>query len=270
MSSNSYRGRIAPSPTGYLHLGHAKTFWTAYERCRNQSGYLIYRDEDIDPNRCKKEFSQAALEDLSRLGITWDEGPILQSTRLPLYIDKLRMLIGLGLVYPCSRSRKDIREYRSTRFSSEGEPLFPREWQPHTAGQPYDLDLTINWRFRVDETDSVRFTDLKQGIQSFQGQVDFADFLVWRKEGVPAYELAVVVDDIAMQITEIVRGCDLLTSTARQWLLYGAFGAIPPNFFHEDLVCNSDGEKLAKRNHSLSLRALFDQGYDQESIRKLV
>lgn len=270
MSSESYRGRIAPSPNGYLHLGHAKTFWTAFKRCRDASGHLIYRDEDIDPNRCKKEYSDAAVEDLTRLGITWDEGPLLQSERIKLYAEKLTSLIKLNLVYPCSKSRREIREYSGLKKSPFGETLFPKSWSLPENNDSYALDRSINWRFRVHETDLIEFIDLKQGPQVFRGRTDFADFLVWRKEGVPAYELAVVVDDIDMKITEVVRGQDLLLSTARQWLLYKAFNATPPVFYHEDLVNGADGKRLSKRSRSIALRTLFEQGHDRESLFKSI
>jgi glutamyl-tRNA synthetase len=269
MNSRPYRGRIAPSPTGFLHLGHAKTFWSAYQRCRNAEGWLIYRDEDIDPHRCKDEFSTAAIEDLKQLGINWDEGPIRQSERIPRYAQALVDLIGSGLVYPCEHSRKHIKDSQGLLTQSFEEPLFPIELRPKQNNSPPPMDLSKNWRFKVSEHALIRFEDRKQGSQAFRGQKDFGDFLVWRKEGVPSYELAVVVDDIEMQITEVVRGKDLLLSTARQWLIYDALGAAPPAFCHEDLVRDETGERLAKRKDSLAIRTLFSKGHTQVSLEKL-
>ena len=269
MNSSLYRGRIAPSPTGFLHLGHAKTFWSAYQRCRDARGLLIYRDEDIDPHRCKDEFSKAAIDDLKQLGIIWDAGPIKQSERLSHYTKALGILIEAGMVYPCLHSRKQIKEYLPLISKNTEEPLFPLELRAKPELHTPRIDLSKNWRFKVDENALIQFEDRKQGPQVFEGQKDFGDFLVWRKEGVPSYELAVVVDDIEMNITEVVRGKDLLVSTARQWLIYESLGETPPTFYHEDLVKDETGERLAKREDSLALRTLFSKGHTQESLQKL-
>lgn len=269
MSELTYRGRIAPSPTGYLHLGHAKTFWTAFERCQDANGFLIYRDEDIDFHRCKENFSQAAIEDLKHLGIKWDEGPIKQSERSAIYIEALEKLVSLGLAYPCESSRKDIKEHPDTALSPEGEPIFPKSLRPHHSSVSFPLNLKTNWRFKVPDHRCVSFTDGRQGINSYTCNSDFGDFLLWRKEGMPSYELAVVVDDIEMHITEVVRGADLLVSTARQLLIYEALQASPPEFYHEDLVTDESGERLAKRKDSLALRTLFADGHSSDSIRRM-
>ena len=262
-----YRGRLAPSPTGYLHLGHAKTFWTAFERCRDADGTLIYRDEDIDFHRCKESFSQAAVEDLKELGINWDEGPIKQSLRTAQYVAVLEKLVSMNLAYPCNSSRKTIKEHPDTKLSRDGESIFPKSLRPAPFLPIESVNLNTNWRFKVPENRMVTFTDGKQGAISYECHVDFGDFLVWRKDGMPAYELAVVADDIDMGITEVVRGADLLVSTARQLLIYEALDAIPPEFYHEDLVTDDSGERLAKRKDSLAIRTLFAQGYTSESIR---
>lgn len=269
MSEQPYRGRIAPSPTGYLHLGHAKTFWTAFERCQNAHGFLIYRDEDIDFHRCKENFSQAAIEDLKHLGLIWDEGPIKQSQRSAIYIEALEKLVSLGLAYPCESSRKDIREHPETILSPESESIFPKALRPQLPSASFPLNLKTNWRFKVPDHLCVSFTDGCQGIKSYNCQADFGDFLLWRKEGMPSYELAVVVDDIEMRITEVVRGADLLVSTARQLLIYEALEATPPKFYHEDLVTDKSGERLAKRKDSLALRTLFADGHSRDSIKRM-
>ena len=269
LNQPGYRGRIAPSPTGYLHLGHAKTFWSTFQRCRKAGGTLIYRNEDIDFQRCRDEFSQAAMEDLSQLGIHWEEGPFHQSQRIPLFVAALEKLVALDLVYPCQASRKLIREHPDTTQSPSGEAIFPKMLRTDTEDHRVPLDLNINWRFKVPDQVTMSFNDENLGPQTFESQVDFGDFLIWRKEGMPSYELAVVVDDIEMEITEVVRGADLLVSTARQLLIYQALGSEAPSFFHEKLVLDDSGERLAKQKDSLALRKLFQEGHDLDSLQEL-
>ena len=269
MSQRPYRGRIAPSPTGYLHLGHAKTFWTAYSRCREANGTLVYRDEDIDLHRCKAKYARAAVEDLRKLGLRWDEGPIRQSDRLNLYRAALETLAQAGHIYPCPYSRKQINESPDVRILSNGECLFPTSLRPPDGSYHPPLNYQTNWRFVVPGNRAIAYEDQKQGRQSYDTQKDFGDFLVWRKEGLPSYELAVVVDDAHMSISEVVRGADLLLSTARQLLIYEALEWKPPKFYHETLVTDDSGARLAKRHDSLALRILFEQGHTQKSIRAL-
>lgn len=268
-STNHYRGRIAPSPTGYLHLGHAKTFWTAFDRRNQAGGTLIYRNEDVDFQRCKDHFATAALEDLHQLGIQWDEGPYHQSQRTDLYVSNLEKLASLNLIYPSEVSRRQIREHPDTKLSETGEAVFPKALRAKGMVPRRPIDLEKTWRFKAPDSGHITFADKNLGPQSFECQIDFGDFVVWRKEGMPSYELAVVVDDIDMQITEVVRGADLLVSTARQLLIYEAMDVEPPNFFHESLVVDDSGERLAKRKDSLALRTLFAAGHTLETIKKL-
>ena len=269
LSPSHYRGRIAPSPTGYLHLGHAKTFWTAFQRCRQAEGTLVYRNEDVDFQRCKDHFADAAQEDLHQLGIRWDEGPFHQSQRTNLYRSALERLRELDLIYPCRASRKQIREHPETQLSEIGEVIFPTSLRAESSSSTQPTDLKTNWRYKVPASGQIDFIDQNLGPQSFTCQSDFGDFLVWRKEGMPSYELAVVVDDIDMRITEVVRGADLLISTARQLLLYNALESEPPQFFHEHLVLDESGERLAKQKDSLALRKLFADGHTLESLQNL-
>lgn len=279
-----YLGRLAPTPTGYLHLGHARTFHTAWKRARAEGGQLIYREEDIDALRCKAEFAQAAMEDLRWLGLDWNYGPDIggphapyrQSERTQLYIDAWKKLKDLGLIYPTKRSRKDLRIAAESGMAQQapvnedeqdGEPIFPPTWRPtQGTGMEEQEPGDFNWRFRVNDGESIEFTDGNFATQNFRAGLDFGDFLVWRRDGVPAYELAVVVDDIAMGVTEVVRGADLVRSTARQLLIYRALGAKPPNFYHCPLVRDESGQRLAKRSDSLSLRALKDSGKTPEEL----
>ena len=251
------QGRLAPTPTGLLHLGHALTFSTAHRRVRDAGGTLALRIEDLDPLRCKPDFARAAMEDLLWLGLDWDGEPVFQSTRRAGYFQAWQRLHAAGLIYPCTHSRRDI----ATLAPHEDEPVFPSIWRPEpAAGRALKTPSGVNWRFRVPDGERIVFFDGHYArIEKTVGR-DLGDFLVWNRDDVPAYELAVVVDDIAMGITEVVRGADLLTSTARQILLYRALGAPPPAWFHCPLVCDATGRRLAKRTGGLSLRELRDAG----------
>src|SRR6185436_11987838 len=220
----SYRGRLAPSPTGYLHLGHARTFWIAQQRAQAAGGTLVLRNEDLDRARCKPEFVTAMTEDLKWFGFHWQEGPDCggeygpyhQSQRMSLYREAFEQLRAAGLVYPCTCSRKDIQQALQAPHASDDEPIYPGTCRNRSlaAGE------RATWRFRVPDGEPVSFTDAARGPQTFIAGKDFGDFVIWRHDDFPSYQLAVVVDDDAMRITEVVRGADLLPSTARQLLLY--------------------------------------------------
>ena len=277
----SYRGRLAPSPTGLLHLGHARTFWTAYERARRAGGALVLRDEDLDPHRSRAEFAARALEDLRWLGIEWQEGPDVggpfapyaQSLRRGLYLGAWARLAAAGLIYPCACSRRDLA--RAAAAPHEGphapadEPLYPGTCRPPAGARPPSADRPAgaNWRFRVPDGEEVVFFDLGRGRQAFVAGRDFGDFVVWRRDDVPAYQLACAVDDGAMRVTEVVRGADLLKSTARQLLIMRALQCAPPAYYHCDLVTDERGHRLAKRHDALSLRHLRAAGVAPEQLR---
>lgn len=268
VQEKKYRGRIAPTPTGLLHLGHARTFALAAERCRNAAGTLIFRIEDLDTQRCKKHFADAAMEDLKSIGITWDEGPdvggphapYVQSENSAYFLKIWKRLKDAGAIYPCRRSRKDVAAAARAPHAEDenAEPIFPPEWRPSDPnfGKDFSDPGDYNWRFRVPDGEIIAFADALCGEQKFVAGRDFGDFVVWRRDGVPAYELAVVADDIRMEITEVVRGEDLLKSTARQLLIYRALGSTPPAWAHAPLVLDENGKRLAKRNDALSIRAL--------------
>jgi glutamyl/glutaminyl-tRNA synthetase len=268
-----YRGRIAPSPTGYLHVGHARTFWTAYERTRAAGGALVFRNEDLDPQRSRPEFARAMIEDLRWFGIQWQEGPDVggpfapyeQSRRMDQYRETWRRLHQSGCLYACTCSRKDLAEAAQAPHEMNDEPVYSRKCRGNcpTVTEP----AGYNWRFRVPDGRAVRFDDVHLGPQEFVSGGDFGDFVVWRRDDVPAYQLAVVADDAAMQITEVVRGADLLKSTARQLLLIEALGLAIPAYYHCDLMTDEFGERLAKRHDALSLRALREHGWTPEQIR---
>jgi glutamyl-tRNA synthetase len=321
--NSNYRGRLAPSPTGLLHLGHARTFWTAAQRAAQHHGQLILRNEDLDPQRCKPEFVRAMYEDLHWLGIEWTESPdrggpfapYSQSERRPHYLAAWKSLRAHGRIYPCTCSRKDVAQSPSAPQENDpdDDPIYPghcrptpsedhpnpgeddpisREDNPNSWGdgrlvrpaeaKPRGTDRDSrnfnpvtnpdpppapNWRFRVPDGEEIRFTDLHLGPQLFIAGRDFGDFIVWRRDNIPAYQLAVVVDDAAMQITEVVRGADLLKSTARQILLFRALGLPIPAYYHCDLIRDQSGVRLAKRHDALSIRYLRESGRTPEQVR---
>ena len=303
-SANLYRGRIAPSPTGLLHLGHARTFWIAAQRAVERRGQLIFRNEDLDSQRCRAEFVAAMFEDLRWLGIEWSEGPdcggpfvpYAQSQRRAHYLAAWETLRDRGMIYPCSCSRKDVAQSAGAPNEGDDEPMYPGTCRPMlqgTVGNSARLRLSgtapstslraseaavttwsaaqpagVNWRFRVPDDEEISFIDLHLGPQRFIAGYDFGDFIVWRRDDVPAYQLAVVVDDAAMQITEVVRGADLLKSTARQILLLRALGLKIPDYYHCDLVRDEAGVRLAKRHDSLSIRKLRESGWTPEQVRR--
>lgn len=270
---SGYRGRLAPSPTGYLHAGHAKTFWTAQERCAAAGGTLVLRNEDLDPQRSRPEFVVAMMEDLHWIGLRWQEGPdcggpfapYSQSERRSFHAQVFEKLKAGGWLYPCYCSRQDVLRALQAPHAGDEEPVYPgtcRQKPPTESGKP------ANWRFRVPDGEVIEFEDGRYGRQRFIAGNDFGDFVVWRHDGVPSYQLAVMADDTAMKITEVVRGADLLMSTARQLLLYSVLNVRPPAFYHCPLVTNEAGQRLAKREAALSLRALREKGLTPEEVRR--
>lgn len=255
----AYRGRLAPSPTGLLHLGHAATFRVAQERAQAAGGRLVLRIEDLDRERCRAEFVESLLADLRWAGLAWDEGPHWQSERLPVYLAAWRRLAAGGFIYPCRCTRKDLSRALSAPHPEDEnvEPIYPGTCRPARPEPRSESEPgPSNWRFRVPAGEEIAFVDGLHGPQSFRSGQDFGDFLIWRRDGAPSYQLAVVADDAAMGITEVVRGADLLKSTALQTLLYRALGATVPSWHHVPLVLGPDGRRLAKRAGAHSLRAM--------------
>lgn len=289
LTAASYRGRLAPSPTGYLHLGHARTFWIAQQRCQSSGGTLVLRNEDLDRRRSKPEFANAMLEDLRWFGFQWQEGPdcggphapYSQSERLELYRSAFEKLRSSGFIYPCICSRQDVLRALRAPHAGEDEPIYPGTCRPKFNGGASVLtsglsaparegtrSTRVNWRFRIPDGEPIGFDDVHYGPQSFVAGREFGDFIVWRHDDLPSYQLAVVVDDAAMQITEVVRGEDLLKSTARQLLLYRALGLKSPQFYHCSLMTDQSGVRLAKRHDALSLRELRARGSNPEELRQ--
>lgn len=252
------------------------------------------RMEDLDADRSRPEYANAALDDLRWLGIDWDEGPDVggpvapyeQSRRTHMYRVAWQNLHRGGFIYPCRCSRKDLAAALSAPHEDitanitarvhdpDDEPLYPGTCRPSRTGDgPLDLSPSLadapgglNWRFRVPDGEVIEFSDAHLGPQRFTAGVDFGDFLVWRRDGLPSYQLACVADDFAMQVTEVVRGADLLKSTARQILLNRALQYPAPEWFHCELAVDENGQRLAKRHDSLSIRELRRRGISPAEI----
>jgi len=272
MAPPLYRGRLAPSPTGLLHLGHASTFREAQLRAKTAEGTLLLRNEDLDPQRSRQEFVDAMIEDLRWLGINWQPPMISQSERTALYRAFFDQLLQQGDVYPCQCSRKDLAGMmHAPHEDTDDEPVYPGTCRPIPDAQPQETPFRpdINYRFRVPDNVVVRFEDKNLGPQSFKAGIDFGDFLVWRKDGLPSYQLACVVDDADTQITEVVRGRDLLKSTARQLLLQRALNLPSPAYFHTQLLTDKLGVRLAKRHDALAIRTLRQQGLTPAEVLRM-
>jgi glutamyl/glutaminyl-tRNA synthetase len=274
-STAGARGRLAPTPTGLLHVGHARTFAVAASRAA-PSG-LVLRIDDLDGPRCRKEFVEAAIEDLAWLGLSWTEGPGIggphfpycQSERSAWYLEVWRRLESAGVIYPSPHSRRDVDLAAvAPHEAAAGEPaelLFPASLRP-ASWERAATPGGVPWRFRVPDGREIRFHDAVLGEVVRTAGVDFGDFIVWRRDDLAAYELACVADDHAMDIQEVVRGADLLTSTARQLLLYEALGWSAPTFCHQPLVCDAAGRRLAKRTAGLAICDLRQAGFTPSDV----
>ena len=278
-SSPRHRGRFAPSPTGGLHLGSALAALVAWLSVRSKGGVYIWRIEDIDRPRVIQGAAEQQMDDARWLGLDWDEGPdcggpntpYSQSERSDDYEAALAALADAERLFPCKISRKDLRELASAPHGSNGQPPYPKELRP--------ADLEENWfdtyhksenpnaalRFLVSDR-PVAFNDVVMGDVTENVAEKTGDFVLKRRDGVYAYQLAVVVDDIEMGITEVVRGADLLDSTARQIQLLRALGDRIPIYAHLPLVVNENGDKLSKRNEALTLAELREAGVQPEAI----
>ena len=272
------RGRYAPSPTGMIHLGNARTALAAWLSVRSRGGTFVWRLEDLDPPRVVPCMAEAQIEDLAWLGLDWDEGPdvggphapYVQSQRYAFYEDALRRLAEAGRLFPCRLSRKDLQAMASAPHGGEEAP-YPASLRP--AG------LDPDWFERLCEADrpdaairflvevrTVSFIDRVYGPITERVDLAVGDFVLKRRDGLYAYQLAVVVDDLLMGIDDVVRGADLLASTARQIQLIEALGGTPPAYAHVPLVVNARGEKLSKRDQGLTLRSLREAGVHPEAV----
>ena len=272
------RGRLAPSPTGALHLGNARSFMIAWLSVRSRGGGLVLRMEDLDHPKNKPGAAAEALEDLRWLGFDWDEGPDIggpfapytQTSRTALYAQALERLKAQGLVYPCVCTRRDVEAGQSAPHAEEGL------YYPGTCrGRFSDYEEALRtlpegrlpaWRFRVPDGEPIRFADDFCGACSQDVSSHSGDFVLARDALGAGYMLAVVVDDAAMGITEVVRGDDLLSATPRQLLLYWALGLTPPTFAHVPLVVSQEGRRLAKRHGDTRIGSFREAGLPPEKI----
>jgi glutamyl-tRNA synthetase len=265
---SAMRGRYAPSPTGEIHLGNASTALVAWLSARSRGGAFVMRLEDLDGPRLLPGAAERIAADLRWLGLDWDEGydvggpyaPYVQSARLDRYRGALERLKAAGRVYPCFCSRRDIAAAASAPQQPGDETPYPGTCRERTDAPP---DRRPAWRFRVDPGSPSSFDDAIFG--RFEAPLP-TDFVVWRNDGTPAYQLAVVVDDAAMGITEVVRGEDLLVSTLRQLALYHALGLPIPAFAHAPLLLGADGVRLSKRHEGTSLARLREAGHRPEAV----
>ncbi|MFO0809868.1 MAG: tRNA glutamyl-Q(34) synthetase GluQRS [Gemmataceae bacterium] len=256
--------RLAPSPTGAQHLGNARTYLISWLFARSRAGRVVLRLEDIDSPRVKAGAAQEALADLRWLGLNWDSGPIVQTQRLALYERAFEQLRSRELVYPCSCTRSDVEQSASAPHADGSEPVYPGTCSNRKATDAASLARPFAWRFRVRDVPAYR--DLFRGNIALTRDQVGGDFVVWKSQDTPAYQLAVVVDDADNGITHVVRGDDLISSTPRQVLLYQALGLTPPQFAHVPLVVGPDGRRLAKRHGDTRLSAMRTAGVAAESL----
>lgn len=262
-----YVGRLAPSPTGALHLGNVRTFMIAYLRARSLGGKLIFRMEDLDHPKDKPGAAAAAVEDLKWLGFEWDE-EYVQSERKAIYRDALERLRAKGLVYPCVCSRKDVESAQSAPHA--GEQLhYPGTCRGRFATWAEALSFagrTPCWRFRVAPGTRVAFHDVFAGDYAEEVDATLGDFPLARDEGGAGYTLACTVDDLLMGVTEVIRGDDLLGATPAQILIAEALGRAAPTFCHVPLVVGPDGRRLAKRHGDTRIAMYRETGKSPEEI----
>lgn len=267
-------GRLAPSPTGAQHVGNARTYLLAWLSIRSRGGRLILRIEDIDSPRVKAGAVQQAIDDLRWLGLDWDEGPdiggpnapYVQTERIEKYREALARLQRDESVYPCTCTRSDIEAAASAPHVEHEGAIYPGTCAGRTTLNAAQLkDRPFAWRFRATDRD-IEFDDRVAGSQQANVRNALGDFVVAKMDGLPAYQLAVVCDDHAMGVTEVLRGDDLLPSAFRQLELYAAFDWLPPTFAHVPLVIGSDGRRLAKRHGDTRLATLRQQGMTAEKL----
>ena len=259
-------GRLAPSPTGGLHLGHARTFLLAWLAARTRGGNIVLRIEDIDAGRVRPGVDRAILDDLNWLGLDWDRGAIAQSTRLERYREAIALLRRLELVYPCTCTRAEIERVASAPHAGEYGPTYPGTCVGKTSKEADELSgRPFAWRFRVDAGE-VAWQDLVLGPQSIDSALKGGDFIVAREPFLPSYQLAVIVDDLEMGVTQVIRGEDLVASTPKQLLLGRALGGNLPRYGHVPLVVGNDGRRLAKRDDAIKLATLRERGVDPRNL----
>ncbi len=264
--------RLAPSPTGALHLGNARTFLINWAMARQNGWRIILRIEDLDTPRVKAGADRAALEDLTWLGLDWDEGPVTQLADLAPYCAALEQLRTSQQIYPCHCTRREIEQALSAPHADDHETRYPGTCLPEEGAQidaPLSLigePISHAWRVRAPD-EPVSFHDQLLGARAVNVQQTVGDFVVATKAGLPAYQLAVVIDDARQGITDVVRGDDLCDATARQLLLYRLLNlGTPPRYWHLPLVLGADGKRLAKRHGDTRVSSYRDQGVTAQRV----
>ena len=272
-------GRLAPSPTGAQHVGNARTYLLAWLAIRSRGGRLLLRMEDIDSPRIKPWAAQQALDDLRWLGLDWDAGPdtggpdapYVQTQRLESYAAALQILRDAEQIYPCTCTRSDIAAAASAPHAGQEGPVYPGTCAGRTAAAARTLNVPFCWRWRTNPTRApFVFQDAVAGQQTCQLANELGDFVICKHDGTPSYQLAVVLDDHAMGVTEVLRGDDLIPSTFRQLAIYEFFGWTPPAHAHVPLVIGSDGRRLAKRHGDTRISLLREQGHGPERLLGLL
>ncbi|MCX8228832.1 MAG: tRNA glutamyl-Q(34) synthetase GluQRS [Planctomycetota bacterium] len=259
------KGRLAPSPTGVLHLGNARSFVLAWLQARSQNGTLILRVEDLDGPRIQEDSWQKCVEDLKWLGLDWDEGPYFQRDRPGFYEAAFEKLKEGGWIYPCTCTRKDVALAASAPHLEEEGPIYPGTCRQKPWSRIQETS-EVSWRFAVPPSCTLEVPDLFLESRSWNVDIELGDFIVWKKNKSPAYQLAVVMDDAAQGVTHVLRGDDLFPSAARQMMLYQALQLSVPAFAHVPLVVGNDGRRLAKRHGDTSLRYLRGQGHTPQQV----
>ena len=274
-SSTTVRGRLAPSPTGYLHLGNAWSFFLCWLAVRSAGGRLVLRMEDIDPDRSRPHYAEAIQQDLAWLGLDWDEGPdkggpfapYTQSERLERYAEVIRELTSLGHTYPCYCTRKELKTMASAPHAEDVGPIYPGTCLGLSASQREERQAHGRKpSLRLHGSEDTAFQDLVHGEIHMKWGECGGDFPLRRSDGVVAYQLAVAVDDMDQGINLVVRGADILPCTPRQILLFRLLGAQVPRYAHVPLIVDHRGERLAKRHQSWELRALREAGVSPQAI----
>ena len=283
-----YTDRFAPSPTGELHLGHAYSALVGWRAAQAAGGRFVLRIEDLDQGRARPEFFEGITHDLAWLGITWEQPMLFQSTRLPAYGAALDRLTGFGLTYPCTCTRRDIAEAVSAPQENT-HPIGPDglvypgtcRSRAHKAGQPTAIRLNMQQAIAAlggaDTVAALRFEELDSGPSGETGHIHLdpeamiastGDVVLTRRDGAPAYHLAVVVDDASQGVTHVTRGRDLFSATPIHRLLQSLLGLATPTYRHHRLIRDATGKRLAKRDHANSLAQLRTEGWQPEDIKR--
>ncbi len=257
------RTRFAPSPTGYLHIGGARTALFSWAFARRHGGQFILRIEDTDLERSTEASTQAILDGMAWLGLDYDEGPFYQMKRLDRYREVVEQLLSAGHAYYCYASKEELEALREGQRARGEKPRYDGRWRDSKATPPAGVKPVI--RFKTPMTGEVTFNDLVKGpITVANSELD--DLVLMRADGVPTYNFGVVVDDLDMNITHVIRGDDHVNNTPRQINIMQALGATIPEFAHVPMILGSDGERLSKRHGAVSVMQYRDEGYLPEAL----